>query len=130
MLDGFIHTLGRMGVFLICARMIVHFRPKESDEKYMKLLVSIMILLYLISPLGGVTEYVPFAPDYGWEEIESILNEKQIPDSGQEWGEESSLTLQEVMNNLLTGGEQSEHAGGWEKEDIVIDPVEEISLGD
>lgn len=54
MLDSFLEAIGRVGIFMICARAIVHFRPKEADEKYMKLLVSIMILIQLFLPLGSV----------------------------------------------------------------------------
>lgn len=39
---------------MICARAIVHFRPREAYEKYLKLIVSVMILLQLFLPLGGL----------------------------------------------------------------------------
>ena len=29
----------RVGMFMICAQAIVHFRPNEAYEKYLKLLV-------------------------------------------------------------------------------------------
>ena len=43
----------RVGIFMICAQAIVHFRPKEAYEKYLKLLVSAMVLVQLFLPLGG-----------------------------------------------------------------------------
>lgn len=49
--------IGQVGIFLICAQTVVHFRPKESYEKYMKLLLSVMLLIQLLQPvilfLGG-----------------------------------------------------------------------------
>jgi len=39
---------------MICAQAVVHFRPRESYEKYLKLIVSVMILLQLFLPIGGV----------------------------------------------------------------------------
>lgn len=43
----------KVGIFLICAQAIVHFRPREAYEKYLKLLVGIMILLQLFLPIGS-----------------------------------------------------------------------------
>lgn len=42
----------RTGIFMICAQAIVQFRPNESYEKYLKLLVSVMILVQLFLPIG------------------------------------------------------------------------------
>ena len=49
----FFQTICKMGIFMICAQTIVHFRPKESYEKYCKLLVGMMVLLLLMIPLTG-----------------------------------------------------------------------------
>lgn len=38
---------------MICAQTIVHFRPNESYEKYLKLLVSVMVLIQLFLPVGA-----------------------------------------------------------------------------
>lgn len=50
-------VIGQVGIFLICAQTVVHFRPKESYDKYLKLLLSVMLLLQLLQPvltvLGG-----------------------------------------------------------------------------
>lgn len=42
----------RTGIFMICAQAIVQFRPNESYEKYLKLLVSVMVLVQLFLPIG------------------------------------------------------------------------------
>lgn len=42
----------RAGIFMICAQAIVQFRPNESYEKYLKLLVSVMILVQIFLPIG------------------------------------------------------------------------------
>ena len=38
---------------MICAQAIVHFRPNESYEKYLKLLMSTMVLIQLCIPVGS-----------------------------------------------------------------------------
>lgn len=46
-------TICRTGIFMICAQALVHFRPQGSYEKYLKLLVSVMVLIQLFLPLGN-----------------------------------------------------------------------------
>lgn len=53
MRSALFQAICRTGIFMICAQAIVHFRPQESYEKYLKLLVSAMILLQLFLPLGS-----------------------------------------------------------------------------
>lgn len=54
MFSGIVKTICRMGVFMICAQAIVHFRPKASYEKYLKILVRAMILLQLLAFVMGL----------------------------------------------------------------------------
>lgn len=46
--------IGQIAVFIICAQTVLHFRAKESYEKYMKLLVSMMLLLLMLEPVMGL----------------------------------------------------------------------------
>lgn len=52
MWQGLLDSIRQMGVFMICAQALIHFKPKGSYEKYMKLLVSAMILVQLLSPVA------------------------------------------------------------------------------
>ena len=54
MQSGLLRTICQMGIFMICAQAIVHFRPKASYEKYLKMLVSIMILIQLFMSVGEI----------------------------------------------------------------------------
>lgn len=53
MRNALFQAICKVGIFMICAQAIVHFRPREAYEKYLKLLVSIMILLQLFLPIGN-----------------------------------------------------------------------------
>lgn len=53
MLDNWLETFKTMGIFLICARMLIHFKPKGSYEKYIRLLVSTMLLVQMLEPVGA-----------------------------------------------------------------------------
>ena len=52
MLSDWMENIKTIGGFLICAQMLIHFRPGSSYVKYLRLLVSIMILVQLMEPLG------------------------------------------------------------------------------
>lgn len=51
--NSFFQAVCRVGIFMICAQAIVHFRPNESYEKYLKLLMSTMVLMQLCVPVGS-----------------------------------------------------------------------------
>ncbi len=44
----------RIGVFVICAQTLIHCRPNGSYEKYLKMLLSAMILIQLVLPIGHI----------------------------------------------------------------------------
>lgn len=44
----------RIGIFIVCAQTVIHFRPNSSYEKYFKLLISMMILAQMIQPLSEI----------------------------------------------------------------------------
>lgn len=46
--------IGQVASFLICAGMLLHFRAKESYEKYIRLIISMMVLLLLVQPFWGM----------------------------------------------------------------------------
>lgn len=52
MFSSLFQTICRIGIFMICAQAIVHFRPEGAYEKYLKLLVGSMILIQLFLPVG------------------------------------------------------------------------------
>lgn len=45
-------TICKTGIFIICAQVLIHFRPKASYDKYLKMLVSAMILIQLFMPVS------------------------------------------------------------------------------
>ena len=68
-------VIGQAGIFLICAQTVVHFRPKESYDKYLKLLLSVMLLLQLLQPVLTM-----FGGGDGWnaeEQVTGFMQELQ-----------------------------------------------------
>ena len=50
MFDTLKTTVCQIATFMICAQAIAHFRPKEVYEKYLRLLLSVMILIQIFQP--------------------------------------------------------------------------------
>lgn len=93
-----------MGIFMICIRAIIQFRPSEAYEKYLRLLASIMIMIQLFLPVGR------FILGRGGQEAAEILQQfKRELEQGMEDAAESAaaadalmeqMTLEEVQRRL------------------------------
>lgn len=53
-MDELLKVICRVGIFTICAQALVHFRPKESYEKYFRLLISGMIIFQLLLSVEAI----------------------------------------------------------------------------
>ena len=93
-----------MGIFMICAQAVVHFRPKESYEKYLKLLVSVIVLIQVFLPIGsfllgeGRQNAAKALEQFGREleqGLEDAAGEAAAADELLE-----QMTLEEVMRRL------------------------------
>lgn len=51
-MNSLFQTICRIGIFMICAQTVIHFRPQESYAKYLKLLVSAMVLIQMFLPVS------------------------------------------------------------------------------
>ena len=52
MQNSLFQAICKIGIFMICARAIIQFRPREVYEKYLRFLAGIMILIQLFLPVG------------------------------------------------------------------------------
>ena len=108
----------KMGIFMICAQAIVHFRPKLSYEKYLKLLVSAMLLVQIFLFVGGIFS------SKGKQELTGQIQwftrsmEENIFFSEENW-------IVEIM------GEEKEDSTREqiEKIEIRVNPIEHITIG-
>ena len=121
-------VIGQAGIFLICAQTVVHFRPKESYDKYLKLLLSVMLLLQLLQPVLTM-----FGGGDGWnaeeqvtgfmQELQTVLTRasEQAEQSQEEIGNTAAAVAQEA-------GEGYDPANVWEQ-DSAQGAVEEKTVG-
>lgn len=54
----FYNTIKQVGIFIICAQAIMHFKQNESYDKYLKMLVSMMILVQILTPMFSIFQDV------------------------------------------------------------------------
>ena len=50
-MNSLVELISKMGIFMIASQAVIHFAPAQKYEKYIKLIVSIVILLQFLSPI-------------------------------------------------------------------------------
>ena len=119
-------TICQMGIFIICAQSIVHFRPRAVYEKYLKMLISVMILVQLFLPVGRFF-FGRNAEEFS-ERVEEFENSFSI---GRREAEEKAaqsrkkleqMSLEEVRTRL------ERKASEEETHPAAIEPVEQIVI--
>ena len=146
-MKAFLQTITQIGSFMICAQLMIHFRPDGSYEKYLKFLVSMMVLAQLLTLApewlknGKSPEEisVPTAFDWKLTETESAEMEQNAERILEEitllqWRTQQEETQQEEtqQEDLQVPEEQrtAEHEGNEESDvkigeigSIVIEPI-------
>lgn len=123
MQSGFVKAICQVGIFMICAQAIIHFRPKAVYEKYLKMLVSAMILIQLLVSVSGM-----FSPEgegnlmerAAWfaESMEKSM-QKNIADSRLQEGKTQDIVNEEVWKKATQERQHDEVS----KSKIVIDKI-------
>lgn len=95
MKNSFFQAVCRTGIFMICAQAIVHFRPNASYEKYLKLLMSIMVLIQLIVPIGSF-----FMRGGGARTAELLERFEKDLEAGMEEAEKNALEADRLLEQM------------------------------
>lgn len=115
----FFQTICRTGIFMICAQAVVHFRAQESYEKYLKLLVSAMVLVQLFLPLGSLLSGI--GAEGTLKRLESFRESlEQSMEEAQRKAEETDrllerMTLEEVQRRMEEQAAREGQAAGEEQ---------------
>ena len=108
----FFQTICRVGIFMICAQAMIHFRPQEAYEKYLKLLVSIMVLIQLFLPVGS------FLLGGGGQQAADMLEqfkgelEENMADAERKAAEAEAVLEQTTLAELRRRLEEQENGAG------------------
>lgn len=119
----FFNAICQMGIFMVCAQAIVHFRPNGSYEKYLRMLVSVMILVQIFLPVtrlfsGGVQQNMDELVNRMQRQMEESMEQaKSFSAASDELLDR--MTLEEVktrLNNLGETEPETQEAGTQEPE--------------
>ena len=108
---------------MICAQMILHFKPSDRYNKYIKLLISIMVLVQLAVPVMGIfggkgTEGFLEKVNFYGSSINEGLKEANITSANAEILL-NEMTMEEVktrLNNTEQGGGAADETVESQKE--------------
>lgn len=120
-------AIGQIATFMICAQAIAHFRPRESYGKYLRMLLSVMILVQVFQPFCQLLWGISGEELYqGVEEFQKELDKSMATAAEQSvlTGEQlEQMSLSEVQERLEKQALQMEEAGG-----VQIDRIERVTV--
>ena len=97
------NLIGQIGVFMICAQAVVHFKPKEAYGKYLRLLLGLMVLVQIFSPVYGL-----------------LFGEEGMSLTENIW------KFQEEMEESMGAAAESSAISGLQLEDMSLKMLQEI----
>ena len=110
----------QVGTFMICAQAVVHFRPKASYEKYLKLLVSVMILIQIFLPVSHL-----FSRDIQVDISERVALLEQELEHSIKRIQSSALQSEAILEEMTLEETQKQ----MQEEKLAGDEVKGIELG-
>lgn len=128
MLHAFFTAICKVGIFMICAQAILHFSPKAAYEKYLKLLVGVMVLIQLFLPVfslvfgGEMEETARRLESFRTELQEGIIQAEEETLLADELLEK--MTLEEVRRRM----EAAADGGTEEQPEELPDPGTSITV--
>ena len=72
-MSALIELIKRIGIFMIAAQAVLHFTPGQKYEKYIKLIVGMMVLLQFVMPLRSILNGTEIDWNAQMEEMERML---------------------------------------------------------
>ena len=78
-MNAFMELIKKIGIFMIAAQAVIHFAPAQKYEKYIRMIVGMMILLQFLAPLYQIlTKTAWEEPD--WNALTESRLEKSVPE--------------------------------------------------
>ena len=90
--------IGEIAVFMICAQAVIHFRPKEAYGKYLRLLLSVIVLVQILSPV-----YELFWGQEGTRLTDNIRTFQQEMEKNMEEAAERSADVDVQLEEMSLG---------------------------
>ena len=91
-MSAFVELIKKIGIFMIAAQAVIHFAPAQKYEKYIRMIVGVMILLLFLTPVYQIlTKTAWEEPD--WNEMTENGLEVSVP--------ELDMASNSVMNSVV-----------------------------
>lgn len=145
--DRLLQIIKQTGIFMVCAQMILHFKPAECYEKYIRLLIGIMVLAQLIAAASALfgkegKNFFSGRVDYykallaesmegaDMEKAEALLEQmtmEEVQARISQIREEQSAALQQGKTEGRQSGAVPDDSAGLQEPDEK-QPVEEVDI--
>lgn len=131
--DRLLQIIKQTGIFMVCAQMILHFKPAECYEKYIRLLIGIMVLAQLIAAAAAVfgkegENFFSGRVDY-YKEL--LAESMEGADMEKAEALLEKMTMEEVQARINQIREEQSAAlqqDGAEKQQDAKQPAEEVAI--
>ena len=98
---SFLDFMKRIGIFIVCAQSFLHFTAGKSYEKYVKLLIGIMILAQFIVPVRAIL--LDGESGEIWDEIEQFSRELQSATESMDIDFGSENDMEDILEEEIKG---------------------------
>ncbi|MCM1387522.1 MAG: stage III sporulation protein AF [Bacillus sp. (in: Bacteria)] len=102
-MDTLVELIKKIGIFMIAAQAVVHFAPGLKYEKYIRMIVGVMILLQFLAPVYRMMERTVSEKEGWYEQLFSmegeIIADKQAEDILKRI-EGSNITANSVIEQI------------------------------
>lgn len=96
--------IAQIATFMICAQAIAHFRPKESYAKYLRMLLSLMILVQIFQPFCSLF--------FG-------VSSRELTMAVEEFQEKMDESMEKAAESAVLAEEKLENMSLWEVQERV-----------
>ena len=94
-MSAFVELIKKIGIFMIAAQAVIHFAPAQKYEKYIRMIVGVMILLQFLIPVYQIITKTSWeAPDW------NVLTENGLAMSMPEQDIASNSVMYSVVNQM------------------------------
>lgn len=125
--------IAQIATFMICAQAIAHFRPRESYGKYLRMLISVMILVQIFQPFcslffGVSSQEMTMAVAEFQEKLEESMAEA-VKASALVEEKQESMSLSEVQERLAVQEDMAQEGVGEQEQQVTEANGEEKDVG-
>ena len=99
-MNELVTLIKRIGIFMIAAQAVLHFAPGQKYEKYIKLIISILILLQFVTPLDGIISRTETDWSGKLAEMEALFGEEGLTGENKTVSTAADVMVESLENEI------------------------------